>query len=267
MATITSLGANDSGSVSRGVINTNFTNLNTDKIEASSTNTLTNKTINADNNTISNLEVDNIKTASKTGLDTKLATGTAGLVNELAMWNTDGDVVSSLKTVSTTAPDVDSTDDTIPTSQAVYEAIGANQVKEIFVPAVRSTDAQTYITTVSNYPVVSLDNGDDVWFVFHAPDNLTSITSVELVMIPDATETVQMDIAVNASNSGESPTIHTTTISNTTLAVTASQMTKWRIDNLAGTPYLPVTAGDIVTTEINSDTTVIRAIGLIVKYI
>lgn len=35
MTTITSLGANDSGSTSRGVINTNFTNLNTDKLESS----------------------------------------------------------------------------------------------------------------------------------------------------------------------------------------------------------------------------------------
>ena len=35
MSTITSLGANDNGSTSRGVINTNFTNLNSDKIETS----------------------------------------------------------------------------------------------------------------------------------------------------------------------------------------------------------------------------------------
>jgi hypothetical protein len=36
MSTLTTLGANDSGSTSRGVINTNFTNLNTDKAEIAS---------------------------------------------------------------------------------------------------------------------------------------------------------------------------------------------------------------------------------------
>lgn len=35
MSTITSLGAGDTGATSRGVINTNFTNLNADKIETS----------------------------------------------------------------------------------------------------------------------------------------------------------------------------------------------------------------------------------------
>lgn len=39
MATITSLGANDDGATSRSTINTNFTNLNTDKIETSAIST------------------------------------------------------------------------------------------------------------------------------------------------------------------------------------------------------------------------------------
>jgi len=53
MSSITSLGANDSGATSRGVINTNFTNLNTDKVEATGIATLTNKTIALGGNTIS----------------------------------------------------------------------------------------------------------------------------------------------------------------------------------------------------------------------
>lgn len=60
MATITTLNASDNGSVSRGVINTNFTNLNTDKIEAATTNTLTNKTIDGASNTLTNIAASSI---------------------------------------------------------------------------------------------------------------------------------------------------------------------------------------------------------------
>lgn len=48
MSTITSLGASDNGSVSRTTINTNFTNLNTDKIETSVIDTDTTLAANSD---------------------------------------------------------------------------------------------------------------------------------------------------------------------------------------------------------------------------
>jgi hypothetical protein len=48
MSTITSLGAGDNGSTSRGVINTNFTNLNTDKVELTAGGTTLSSTGNVD---------------------------------------------------------------------------------------------------------------------------------------------------------------------------------------------------------------------------
>lgn len=71
MATITSLGASDSGATSRGVINTNFTNLNSDKIETSVLDT--DGTLAAD----SDAKVATQK-ATKTYVDTELATVVAG---------------------------------------------------------------------------------------------------------------------------------------------------------------------------------------------
>lgn len=59
----------------------------------SGTQTLTNKTINASNNTISNLSPS--MAASTTGSDTAFATGTAGTSGNLAQWNGDGDLVDS----------------------------------------------------------------------------------------------------------------------------------------------------------------------------
>jgi hypothetical protein len=66
-------------------------------ITASSTDTLTNKTFDANGtgNSISNIETPDVASASKTGSDTKFVTGTEGTNGNLLSWNADGDAVDS----------------------------------------------------------------------------------------------------------------------------------------------------------------------------
>ncbi|MEK9769271.1 MAG: hypothetical protein VW683_10160, partial [Betaproteobacteria bacterium] len=66
-------------------------------ITASSTDTLTNKTFDANGtgNSLSNVETADIASGSKSGSDTTLVTGTAGTNGNLVSWNADGDVVDS----------------------------------------------------------------------------------------------------------------------------------------------------------------------------
>jgi hypothetical protein len=60
---------------------------------ASFTQTLTNKTIDGDDNTVQDLPYSAIKSTSRTGSDAKLVTGTAGTSADLVVWNADGDIV------------------------------------------------------------------------------------------------------------------------------------------------------------------------------
>lgn len=265
MSTITTLLNTDSGSTSLGVINDNFDALNADKIEADSTDVLENKTISATDNTITNLGTDEFAIASKTGIDTKVVTGTKGDANELAMWNSDGDLVSSGKTITTTAPDSSSTDSTLPTSQAVQAAITAQLlVKELFVSPSKGTDA--VLSLVGTLPYMQLDATESGYFHFRVPENFHSLTSVNLIIYPDATESLQMDVDVNIGAIGEPYNNHTTSVSNTTKSVTTDDFTEWDLMSLTGTPFAAMTAGDIVSVRIGSDTTMTRVVGLSVKY-
>lgn len=60
---------------------------------ASSTQTLTNKSIDGDTNTLSDIAYSSIKSTSRSGSDATLVTGTAGTDTYSAAWNADGDVV------------------------------------------------------------------------------------------------------------------------------------------------------------------------------
>lgn len=66
-------------------------------IGAATTDTLTNKTFDANGtgNSLSNVETADIASGSKSGSDTTLITGTAGTSGNLSQWNADGDVVDS----------------------------------------------------------------------------------------------------------------------------------------------------------------------------
>lgn len=57
------------------------------------TQTLTNKTIDGDDNTLQDIPYSAIKSDSRSGSDVTLITGTAGTDGDLAQWNADGDLV------------------------------------------------------------------------------------------------------------------------------------------------------------------------------
>jgi hypothetical protein len=57
------------------------------------TQTLTNKTIDGDVNTLQDIPYSAIKSTDRTGLDTDIVTGTKGSTNHFGVWNSDGDLI------------------------------------------------------------------------------------------------------------------------------------------------------------------------------
>lgn len=169
-------------------LNTNFGNLNTDKIEADSTDTLANKTINADNNTVSNINSTN---CDATGVDNDIVSGTAGTADNIAKWNSDGDLVDASVAVSTTAPSGSSTNAQIPTSLAVNTAVASavgslNGVTSfIVVPSAKFatvtdiTEDSVYTTAAANQymPSVSLATNQIMWFYAQIPESIATLTA------------------------------------------------------------------------------------------
>ena len=62
-------------------------------VGTTNTQTLTNKTIDGDDNTVQDLGYDTIKSTSRSGSDATLITGTKGTASDLSIWNADGDLV------------------------------------------------------------------------------------------------------------------------------------------------------------------------------
>lgn len=272
MSTINTLTDTNTGSVSMGVINTNFSNLNTDKIEANDTKILTNKTINAANNTIRNLDTTTISVGSKTGSDTFIVTGTKGDANELAQWNSDGDLITTDVSITTAQPSSVSSDVTIPTSKAVYDFVNTNYLatKQIFIQPLYwggSATQNPNQNLIGNYPHVSISSAVSLLFNFSVPDNFNTLTSAELVMIPDTTETITINqCTVDLNKEGEVYTANTISTGSFTQAVTISQITKVRLDTRTNSPFINMQAGDFGGVLITSGTAALRVLGLLIKY-
>lgn len=91
MATVTTLNADDTGAVSRSVINTNFTNLNTDKIETSVLDTDGTLAANSDTKVATQKAVKTYVDANSTDIETSSGTThslTTGAGQKVVVWAT-----------------------------------------------------------------------------------------------------------------------------------------------------------------------------------
>lgn len=245
-------------------LNTSFGNLNTDKIEAASTDTLTNKTIDADNNTISNI---NSTHCDATGSDNNIVSGTAGTSNNLVKWDANGDAIDAGVATSTTAPSASSDDTTVPTSEATHEAIntaitGLPNTSTILVPfisfAQNSTDvslATAYDAASSNtpglyQPGVSLGANEYAQAYINIPSGISSITA-SLVMRDSGSGGGTHNVVVETAAFTDGSNLPSSTSTSQTYAHTFSST---EVDFKDVSTAISTTAGDYYV-RVKSDAT------------
>lgn len=115
---------------------------------------------------------------------------------------------------------------------------------------------------IGNWFYESVGSTDEVGFVFFVPNNFETFVSCDVIIIPDASETIQWDIGVSVAALGELYNNDDRAASNQQQAVTASQLTEVDISaQLTG-----LTANDYVGIKFQSDTITLRIIGLRFKY-
>lgn len=245
MATITSLGASDDGATSRTTINTNFTNLNTDKIEAASSDTLTNKSINSDNNTITNIATTDLK--SPTGSDTNVVTGTAGTSGNLVKWDANGDAVDATVAVDTDGTLAGNSDSSVPTEKAVKTYVDARPTYGTMSVEPSTGQGSTGVIVIDTSTYFGAEEttatNSSLSYIFLLPPDATSIVSAQIAFINTelSTYTPQVDIRTAMAGDGEQWDTHT----ETALNVQLSELASWEVGVLEVGDYLTnATGGD-----------------------
>jgi hypothetical protein len=110
---------------------------------------------------------------------------------------------------------------------------------------------------VGYWDIVEINAAQEVHFNFQIPEDFEALDAAAVVMIPDATETIQWDINVSVAAAGEAYNNDDRTALNQTVAVTANQITEIDISGqLTG-----LSAGDYVAVDFQSDTANLRIIG------
>ena len=130
--------------------------------------------------------------------------------------------------------------------------------KEIFI----LTPSGAYGTVVGNWGTRELGSTSTTQFVFFVPNDFTSLTSATISMIPDTTETIQWDIFASVAAVGELQNADTRSATDQTQSVTINLITEIDISGV----LTGLAAGDYVGIDFQSDTSVVRLLGLRFRY-
>ncbi len=177
----------------------------------------------------------------------------------------DGDVLHidfapTNYTPDDTTPTADDVDDLAAHLAGIDTALAGSSTREFtYYPA--SVDPGNQI---GSFNYASLGSSSGTHFVFKIPDTVTSIEDAMVVVIPDATETIQWDVVINGGAVGEDYQTNTDTTSNDTQSVTTDEIEELSV--ATGLALAGVEAGDYVGLNFQSDTDTLRVICLYVKY-
>ncbi len=134
---------------------------------------------------------------------------------------------------------------------------GASTVRELWLEP-----AEDPTGTVGNWDIVEINASQDVHFNFQIPGDFASLVLAEVVIIPDATETIQWDIDTSVSAAGEDYNFDDRAAVDETQVVTINDLTDLDISGVLAS----LSPGDHVAVDFQSDTNNIRIVGLAFEY-
>lgn len=145
----------------------------------------------------------------------------------------------------------------------IWAPAGGGGVVEVFLSP--RNDMGSVWVDVDDWFLHRIIDTEQVGFVWMVPTDFQSITSMEVILIPDASETITVDIKMSIATQGENYDDDTEDVLDQTLVVIINDLTEWDIGSLlSGTADF--VAGDYVAINFESDTWALRVLGLKITY-
>jgi len=177
-----------------------------------------------------------------------------------------------------TADDFMFGDATTPTTQAFGDsaatgsAIEASRVdhkhgmptatKEFTVLIAGEAAGFAYTTGMGDYQTATITSTQNVNFMFKVPADFVSLTSCVVVLIADATETVQWDVTATFAATGQAKGTHSDSITNATESTTLDAFFEAPVTDA----LTSIAAGDHVGLQFESDTSDLQPCYLVFTY-
>lgn len=149
-------------------------------------------------------------------------------------------------------------------TKANFLAGAGSATKEFFIQPVFGNGT---ISGTGNYGLRNIGNSAYVYFNFYIPNDFTSLTEAVVVVIPDATETIQWDLDMSYTAAGETHTANGSADSNKTASATINQILECDLNqgNFASSAA-SFAAGDYIGIKFTSNTDILQVAGLRFKY-
>ena len=188
-----------------------------------------------------------------------MGTISAGIANAIKSATTTVD------TSAAAAPSADQILTATSSTTATWQTPSGGATKEFIVPISQYNIAGAafpYNATIADFATCTAADTGAMRFNIYVPADFTTLTSAGVVVIPDATETVQWDVATDFGAIGEHYATNSGSLTNSTLAVTDSYLAELDVSGaLTG-----LAAGDNVGLNFTSNTNHIKAVFLRIKY-
>ncbi len=138
---------------------------------------------------------------------------------------------------------------------------GGAATREIWVPPYATITLGRYL----DWPMIKLATGITGAFALKVPPDFVSLNSIDIVLMPNASETVQADFFMAISAAGEAGNADTETQANKTKAITIFVITEWEISGYF-TGAGDIAANDYLSIGVSSDIDHLQLVGLRFSY-